>query len=269
MSRPWLFGGGMLAGAALAVFYIVRVPDAVEPTTDAVAWVNDRPISRASYENALQAVAGDRKSGTLREDDRERVLQRLIDQELLIDRAMELGLPERDPQIRNQLATAMIAFLVRRAEDEAMVAGEAELRAFYDEQRFRFERSAQYRVAVEGGAVPLPGGLLLAKEIEQRLGPSAARPGGLLLAKEIEQRLGPSAARKVIELEVGESVVVGEGAGRYIVHLLERRDGVLVPFDEARDAVEAAYLRDRSEVAVREFLEVARQHTDIRVEAER
>jgi hypothetical protein len=249
MSRPWLFGGGMLAGAALAVFYIVRVPDAVEPTTDAVAWVNDRPISRASYENALQAVAGDRKSGTLREDDRERVLQRLIDQELLIDRAMELGLPERDPQIRNQLATAMIAFLVRRAEDEATVAGEVELRAFYDEQRFRFERSAQYRVAVEGGAVPLP--------------------GGLLLAKEIEQRLGPSAARKVIELEVGESVVVGEGAGRYIVHLLERRDGVLVPFDEARDAVEAAYLRDRSEAAVREFLEVARQHTDIRVEAER
>jgi hypothetical protein len=238
----------MLAGAAIAVFYIVRTPDAVGPTADAIAWVNDRPISRSSYENALQAVAGDRKSGTLRQDDRERVLQRLIDQELLIDRAIEIGLPERDPQIRNQLATAMIAFLVRRAEDEATAAEEAELRAFYEEQRFRFERSAQYRVAVEGGAVPLP--------------------DGWLLAKEIEQRLGPSATRQVIDLEVGESVVIGEGAGRYTVHLLERRDGVLVPFDEARDAVEAAYLRARSEAAVREFLEVARQHTDIRVEAE-
>ncbi len=249
MSRPWLLASGMLVGAALAVFYIVRVPDTVEPGTDAVAWVHDRPISRASYENALQAVAGDRKSGRLREDDRERVLQRLIDQELLIDRAIELGLPERDPQIRNQLATAMIAFLVRRAEDEATAAEEEDLRAFYEEQRFRFERSAQYRVAVEGGAIPLP--------------------DGLLLAKEIEQRLGPSAARRVIDLDVGESVVIGEGAGRYTVHLLERRDGALVPFDEARDAVEAAYLRDRSEAAVREFLEVARQHTDIRVEAER
>ncbi len=248
MSRTWLLAGGMLAGAAIAVFYIVRTPDTVEPPADAIAWVNDRPISRSSYENALQAVAGDRKSGALRQDDRERVLQRLIDQELLIDRAIELGLPERDPQIRNQLATAMIAFLVRRAEDEATAAEEEELRAFYEEQRFRFERSAQYRVAVEGGAVPLP--------------------DGLLLAKEIEQRLGPSAARQVIDLEAGESVVIGEGAGRYTVHLLERRDGVLVPFDEARDAVEAAYLRARSEAAVREFLEVARQHTDIRVEAE-
>jgi hypothetical protein len=249
MSRPWLLAGGMLVGAALAVFYIVRVPDTAEPTADAVAWVNDRPISRASYERALQAVAGDRKGGTLREDDRERVLQRLIDQELLIDRAIELGLHERDPQIRNQLATTMIDFLVRRAEDEATAADEAELRAFYEEQRFRFERSPQYRVAVEGGAVPLP--------------------GGLVLAKEIEQRLGPSAARMVTELEVGESVDIGEGGGRYTVRLLERRNGVVVPFDEARAAVEAAYLRDRSETAVREFLEVARQRTDIRVEAQR
>jgi hypothetical protein len=248
MSRAWLLAGGMLAGAAIAVFYIVRTPDAVGPTADAVAWVNDRPISRSSYENALQAVAGDRKSGTLGQDDRERVLQRLIDQELLIDRAIEIGLPERDPQIRNQLATAMIAFLVRRAEDEATAAEEADLRAFYEEQRFRFERSAQYRVAVEGEAVPLP--------------------DGWLLAKEIEQRLGPTAARRVTDLEVGASVAIGERAARYSVRLLERRGGVAVPFDEARDAIEAAYLRARSEAAVREFLEVARQHTDIRVEAE-
>jgi hypothetical protein len=248
MNRPWLLAGGMLVGAALAVFYIVRVPDASAPTTDAVAWVNDRPISRASYETALQAVAGDRKGGTLREDDRERVLARLIDQELLIDRAIELGLHERDPQIRNQLATAMIGFLVSRAEDEASAGDEAELRAFYEDNRFRFERSAQYRVAVEGEAVPLP--------------------DGMLLAKEVEQRLGPSAAREVTGLEVGEAAVIGEGEGRYTVRLLERRDGALVPFDEARDAVEAAYARASSEAAVRKFLDIARQRTDIRVENE-
>jgi hypothetical protein len=249
MNRPWLLAGGMLVGAALAVFYIVRIPETAEPTDDAVAWVNDRPISRASYESALQAVAADRKGGTLREDDRDRVLQRLIDQELLIDRALELGLHERDPQIRNQLVTAMIDFLVRRAEDEATAVDETALRDFYEDQKFRFERSPQYRVAVEGGAVPLP--------------------DGFLLAKEIEQRLGPSAARIVTGLGMGESAVIGEGSTSYTVRLLERRDGSVAPFDEARDAIEAAYVRDRSEAAVREFLQVARQHTDIRLEAER
>ncbi|MGB5219900.1 MAG: hypothetical protein WBN60_02655, partial [Polyangiales bacterium] len=65
MSRPWLLAGGMLAGAVLAVFYMVRVPDTVAPAEDAVAWVNGRPIARESYEKALAAVANDRKTGTL------------------------------------------------------------------------------------------------------------------------------------------------------------------------------------------------------------
>jgi hypothetical protein len=73
----------------------------------------------------------------------------------------------------------------------------------------------------------------------------------------------------VSELEVGEATTLGEGSRKYTVRLLDRREGGVVPFDEARDAVEAAYLRDRSEAAVREFLEVARQHTDIRVEPDR
>lgn len=248
MSRPWLLAAGMLAGAVLAVFYIVRVPDAVGPDENAVAWVSGRPVSRESYESALQAVAGDRKGGTLEEGDRERVLERLIDQELLIDRAIELGLHERDPQIRNQLATAMIDFLVRRAEDEGGAADESELRAFYEEERFRFERAAQYRVAVEGPAVPLP--------------------DGLLLQKEIEQRLGPTIAGRVAELPVGGSIEVGAGEAAYTVTLLERRGGEAAPFEEVEDVVRAAYSRHRGEVAVRDFLELARKRTDIVVEVE-
>jgi len=246
MSRPWLLAGGMLAGAALAVFYMARVPDTAAPAADAVAWVNGRPIARESYENALVAVANDRKTGTLRDGDRERVLDRLIDQELLIDRAVELGLHERDPQIRNQLATAMIDFLVRRAEDEARAASDAELRDFYDAERFRFERAAQYRVAVDGRSVPLP--------------------DGFLLQKDIEQALGPSTAGDVARLEAGQWVVVVDGEASHAVRLLERRGGEAAPFEEARAVVEAAYLRHRSELAVREFLEIARQRSDIVVE---
>jgi hypothetical protein len=248
MNRPWLLVVGMLAGAALAVFYMVRLPESAPRVDDAVAWVGDRPISRESYESALRAVASDRKTGVLQEGDRERILERLIDQELLIDRAIELGLHERDPQLRNQLATAMIDFLVRRAEDDARSASEAELRVFYEEQSFRFQRSARYRVLVEGEAVPLP--------------------GGFLLPKEIEQRLGPTAARRVSELAVGETATFGEGEGRFTVTMVEREDGEVAPFDEAKEAVDVAFVRHRTEVAVREFLEVARRRTDVRVEAE-
>ncbi len=249
MTRPWLLAGGMLVGAALAVFYIARVPDSAVPVSDVAVWVNDRAISRESYEQALSAVAGDRKDGRLREEDRERVLGRLIDQELLMDRAIELGLHERDPQIRNQLTTAMIDFLVRQAEDDARAARESDLRDFYQSESFRFERNPQYRIGVEGSAIPLP--------------------GGFLLAKEIEQRLGPTAASKVAELEVGDSATIAATHGDLTVTLIERRGGGVAPFEEAREAVEAAYLRARGEAAVREFLDAARKRSDIRVEVQR
>lgn len=248
MSRAWLLATGMLVGASLAVFFIARLPDRAPPEDDAVARVNGRPIARESYEQALVAVASDRKTGVLATGDRQRVLERLIDQELLIDRAIELGLHERDPQIRNQLATAMIDFLVRRAEDEATSVGDEELREFYEAERFRFERAPRYRVAVEGDAVPLP--------------------EGFLLRKEIEQRLGPSVARRVAGLEVGEATDVDLRGSAYTVRLLERREGGLAPFEEAREVVKSAYVRARSEAAVREFLELARQRSDIVVELE-
>ena len=72
MTRPWLLAGGMLVGAAMAVFYIARVPDKAAPVADVAVWVNDRAISREAYEQALAAVARDRKSGELRPQDRQR-----------------------------------------------------------------------------------------------------------------------------------------------------------------------------------------------------
>ena len=244
MMRPWLLAGGMLAGAALAVIYIARAPESAPLTADAVAWVNGRPIARDSYESALRAVASDRKGGVLESGDEERVLERLIDQELLIDRAIELGLHERDPQLRNQLATAMIDFLVRRAEDDATEATDAELEAYYEAESFRFARAAQVRVAVDGNAVPLP--------------------DGFLLEREVTQRLGPTMAARVSQMSVGDVIESDDGA--YRVTLLERRGGEVVPFDQAREAVRAAYERRQSEEAVRDFLRRARVQSDIVVE---
>ena len=133
---------------------------------------------------------------------------------------------------------------MRRAEDEVAEATDDELRVYYDAERFRFARAPQYRVAVEGGAVPMP--------------------SGFLLERDIAQRLGPTMAERVSRLAVGESIE--NDAGTYALRLLERRGGAVVPFEEAREAVVAAYRRHRSEVAVREFLSLARKQTDIVVE---
>src|SRR6185295_9100979 len=45
----------------------------------------------------------------LTDADRETVLNRLIDEEVLVQRAIALGLPAQDPTVRKQLVQAMIA----------------------------------------------------------------------------------------------------------------------------------------------------------------
>ena len=268
MRRLWLVGGGMLVGGALAVFHIVRLPDRPPVPEDVVAWVNGRPISTATYEQALAAVAGDRKEGVLRDDDRKRVLERLIDQELLIDRAIELGLPERDPQIRNQLATAMIDFLVTQAQDAAASPTEEALQGFYEEEAFRFQRHPRFRVdhAFVAGTSERDrhrAERLRAADDLSDGDPSIPLPAGPLLLKEIEQRVGPSTAARVAALEVGDTAIVETPSGYHVVRLLERFEGEMPPFEQVKDVVRAAYLRAQSEKAVREFLELARKRSDI------
>lgn len=268
MRRLWLVGGGMLVGGALAVFHIVRLPERPPVPEEVVAWVNGRPISMATYEQALAAVAGDRKEGVLREEDRKRVLDRLIDQELLIDRAIELGLPERDPQIRNQLATAMIDFLVTQAQDAAASPTDEALQDFYREEAFRFRRHPRFRVDHAFVAGTSEGDRrraerLRAAEDLAEGDPAIPLPAGSLLLKEIEQRVGPSTAARIAELDVGDTAIVETPSGYHVVRLLERSEGEVPPFDEVKDLVRVAYVRAQSEKAVRDFLELARKRSDI------
>ena len=48
--------------------------------------------------------------------------------------------------------------------------------------------------------------------------------------------------------------------------LVDRQEGGVARFEEAREAVEAAYRRARGEAAVRAFLDRARRQSDVRVE---
>ena len=88
-----MLAAGALAGVLLAAVSLVRSDVVSEPTLgeDVVAVVDGRAIPRERYERALAAVAADRRGGALAPGDRQRVLERLVDEELLVGRAIELG----------------------------------------------------------------------------------------------------------------------------------------------------------------------------------
>lgn len=101
MSRATgVLAAGALLGlaAAGAALLAPRAGPAALPD-DVVAVVNGAPVRSADYRRAVAALAADRRD-PLGDADRRFVLERLVDEELLVQRALELGLARHDRRVR-------------------------------------------------------------------------------------------------------------------------------------------------------------------------
>lgn len=264
-----LLAVGVLVGVLLAGADIVqREPNTEELGGDVIARVEGRPIVRADVARGVAALATDRREGA-RDEDPMRVLDRLIDEELLIQRALELGLAERDRRVRADLAAAMIDVIVSRAREEAQ-PDEPTLAAFYEAEAGYFRRTDRLRVEhvffrtgesarqrAEAAAESLAAGRELGSIEADR--PALPLRRGWLSASDLTQALGPSAAEIVAGLgedEVSEPLATAEGV--HVVRVVERGGGGLPPLSENRDVVLAEYRRRAGERALRAFLDERR-----------
>ncbi len=145
---------GILLGAATA--FHKSGSDASVLLDGAVAMVNGKSIREEDYARALALVEGD-KRGEITAGDRARVLDRLIEEELLIQRGIEIGLVDSDRSVRKAITQAMLASIV--TESVSAQPAEDELRAFYAENPSLFARSAgaaDGQVAAEGQTTAPP-----------------------------------------------------------------------------------------------------------------
>ena len=99
--------GALLGLAAAAAGLLAQTRAASEIPDGAVAAVNGAAVRRADFERAVEALASDRR-GAIDDADRRHVLDRLVDEELLVQRAIELGLVRQDRRVRGDLVTAVI-----------------------------------------------------------------------------------------------------------------------------------------------------------------
>ena len=133
---------------------------------DTVARVNGVPIRAEDYRRALDAVAGDRR------DDpdagmRRHVLDRMIDEELLVQRGLELGLARVDPRVRRELAAAVVTEAV--TEDTGSEPTADDLRALYEAERGFFARGGRLQVRQVFVAATTPDAERRARDAAARL----------------------------------------------------------------------------------------------------
>jgi len=127
---------GILLGV-LSVFHNSKADVSALPD-DAIAVVNGKPIREEEYVSAVALLAGDKRTGVT-EEDRVLVLDRLIEEELLIQRGIEIGLVDSDHAVRKAITQAMLAAIV--AESVSAQPSDDELRTFYENNPSLFGRS--------------------------------------------------------------------------------------------------------------------------------
>lgn len=279
----WLLVASAAVGIALAAFGIARSGDAPPADPDeAVAVVNGQPILRETFARFAGAVASERKSTELDPDTRRRLLERMIDEELLLQRGISLGLQRRESMARRSIVSALIASVTAEAEVEE--PDEETLRAFHAENAERFARPGRLTIdaALVGvGERPDAVAYRAAREIAQQLragedfarvsheladAPVVELPGGPLPIETIRQYLGPTPARTASDLAPGEvSDPVRGSAGYYVIALRERAPMELPPFEEIREQVRTEYLRSRGDAALRAYVAELREGADVRV----
>jgi len=274
---------GMLGGAVLAARGLVLEGPTVRRAMpgDAVAEVNGEPVSRASFDTALGLVERDR-GGPVTDAEKHRILQRLVDEELLVQRGLELGLPRSDRKLRGDLVAGVIDAATAGAASGEPTA--EELAAFFEASRELFAPPVPLRVAqvfVARGPRSEAEASARAAVVARRLRdgedlasvrgelgdpPAVEIPSSFVPATRLRDTVGPSAAAIAQRLRSGEvsDPLRGEDGYRVLV-VLERGESAPASLEAVRADVLAEYRRQHSEAALRGYLNGLRQRSDIRL----
>jgi hypothetical protein len=137
-----VLGMGAAVGILLAVAGAL-VPNTKDFSGNVVARVNGKAITLPDVDFALGRLSGDGQQ-TVTSKERSAALRWLVDQELLIQRGVEIGLLDSDLTVRKAIAGATIDTVV--ASVLAQEPTEEELRAFYTSHTAVFTVPAQVHV---------------------------------------------------------------------------------------------------------------------------
>jgi hypothetical protein len=118
----------LLAAVGLVLALVgARIEQPHDGTGETLAWVNERPVTRDQLGHAQRRL--NRGGGSLGEAELRSVINMLIDEELLLQRAETLGVVDTDPGVRKAIVQASIDRIVD--EFSARPVGPGQLEKFY------------------------------------------------------------------------------------------------------------------------------------------
>jgi parvulin-like peptidyl-prolyl isomerase len=275
----WMSAIGAVLGLMLggyALFTAGGTTTRAVPPED-VALVNNRPILQSDFVTQTQVeTGGPFKDAT--PSDRKRVLQEMIDEELLVQRGLDVDLAASDPDVRS----AMVAGVNLQVDAEILASrpDEAGLRAYYAAYRDRYAidgsmdlrdlvltPKADADAALRAFAADLRAGL----KVEVAAGKNGLVDSGHLPRGDnydfgVKAKLGLVLYQAAAGLSDGQvSPPVHDGGTVHVLVMIHRKPIRRLDFDAARDTVYQDYQRDARARVERQNLDFLRNRADIRM----
>ncbi len=246
-----------------------------------LVWVNKRPLTEThllKVVEQLQLSASKKLDSTIDitidSNNRQRLLELLIDEELLLQHSESLSSLSDDPVLRKQLVHRVIDQVVQ--EYLSTSVSEKDLRDFYASHRAVFEHSRHIAVFAlrfitqEDAAAARVSWLAgtdtttLARQFNSQ--PIRHIPSSLLSEHMLQRYLGPTLAEVALALEAGQiSLPQVRADGVYLLQVLDEKPAYTPDFELVKQEVRAEYTRRGRDHALEATLAQLRHQADIRL----
>lgn len=260
----------MCAGLAMAGFGLLNTADDADLPPQAVASISGQIITQADYQRALDAADADRRT-PLDDRGRREVLDRLINEALLIQHGLDQGLVRQSPRLRDQLVDTVLSGI--RAEADATEFSQADLEEFYRRNAALFrgpdllnvalvfsrtqDKAKAVRAAMDAGddweVIRLSAGT-----------DGIPMPVSAVPADKLRDYIGPTLTQRAQALEVGEAA--GPFAyqdGYAVLKMADRHSAPQPPLEQVEAAVRTQIHRREAERLLQQRLTALRGHYDV------
>ena len=266
---------GILIGALMAAYSVIEKSNISDYKW--AAKIEDTSIPMEKYLTQLDGLSKDKRS-PLTQKDKEYVLERMIEEELLIKRAIDLGMLNDNPMARGTIVQQMIKAII--AENARYEISDSELESFFQENSGFFTKSSRLRIQqiYFSNEQLKDDSLIVAKkaydllkrgddfESVSKLGsPSALKiPNSLMTLSKVREYIGPSLMNLARELEINSFTSPIEVSGGYkIIYLIDKEMASPPNFNDIKASVSSEFLKRKDDQSLRSYLENLKNWYDV------
>ena len=236
----------------------------------AIARVGEKEISRQRFEEIIK-VLDDQSNSELTLEKKNLIRERLIDEELLIQRAIELDLVRNDSLVKGNVIQTMFQHIINSSE--LVEPSEAELREYFSKEKNYFSSGRRYKLKnytfrnLDDAETAI--NLLNQSDLESFLklveSESAIDlPNVFLSTQKIRDYLGPKVLDELPSLEKGGFSNIFEiNEVPSIVICIDILLDNNPKFEEIAEQIKNKFIRDREDSLVKEYIENLRNFYEI------